>query len=344
MHSRDEDTWDTLEGMDVQHGEDCSPPPATHHSDSYAGAVHQCKDHVMTAINGGGYAAIYLTPGAMVRLSQGTATIKFDVSTARTSERDWIDLWVTPFAENLQLPLEDWLPDLQGPPRHALQIRMDNNEDSTFFRGELYDDYGEDKLPQATDAGYETVLAPSATTRTTFELDISRTHIRFGLPTRSLWWIDTDVPALSWGGGSAARAALVQPLKGVRLRRHVRAQYVALGQRKHQPGSAIRHRPRDQSIRQPRRRPRRHLVSSAAPPNSFLRFSAIGDVVVSFDAGHTWEDAVRQEQELSEPSHYSSFWMPIPAGTKSVQLRFSDDDWYDGPFRAQDFGIWTTPG
>ena len=39
--------------------------------------------------------------------------------------RDWIDLWVTPFNENLQLPLEDWLPDLQGPPKDSVHIRMD---------------------------------------------------------------------------------------------------------------------------------------------------------------------------------------------------------------------------
>src|SRR4051794_31463075 len=55
VHSRDTGTWYQLEAMDMQHGPDCTPPMATHHSNgAYADAVFLCKDHVMTAIQAGG--------------------------------------------------------------------------------------------------------------------------------------------------------------------------------------------------------------------------------------------------------------------------------------------------
>lgn len=62
VHSRDSSTWYALETQNAQHGADCSAPPATHPNTSYAGAVFQCANHVMTAISAGGYGVIYLTP------------------------------------------------------------------------------------------------------------------------------------------------------------------------------------------------------------------------------------------------------------------------------------------
>jgi len=222
---------------------------------------------------------------------------------------------------------------------------MDNNDGSTFFRGELYDNFAENKLPQAADAGYETVLKPSATTRTTFELDISETHIRFGMPAQNLWWIDTDVPALSWGRGVVQLAQhSYNPSKACDYNGSCGPNTWHWDNVSISPAVpfAIDH--GTSRFVSPEEGPGGVSFSSPAPPNSFLRFSAIGNASVSFDGGHTWRDAARQAQELSDPSHYSSFWMPIPAGTQTVQLRFSDDDWYDGPFRAQDFAIWTAPG
>jgi hypothetical protein len=139
VHSRDVNTWYQLEPMNTDHGADCSPPPATHPlSRRYEDAVYQCRNHVMTAIKAEGYGMIYLTPNHMVDFSQGPAAIRFDVSTLRTSLRDWIDLWITPYEDNLQIPLQTDIAmvDASGPPRRAVHVLMDLT--GNFFHVTVY--------------------------------------------------------------------------------------------------------------------------------------------------------------------------------------------------------------
>lgn len=52
VHSRNPDSWSTLPPINAEHGPNCEPPPATHVNTSYENSVFQCKNHVMTAING----------------------------------------------------------------------------------------------------------------------------------------------------------------------------------------------------------------------------------------------------------------------------------------------------
>ncbi len=340
--SRDAETWDTLEPMDIQHGVDCAAPPATHHSDSYEGAVHQCKDHVMTAIMAGGYGAIYLTPNVIADFSHGQATVKFDVSTARTSERDWIDIWITPFEDNLQLPLEDFLPDLQGPPRRAVQIRMDNDGDQTIFRANVFRDFQGQDVPANGSVSYESLLTPSATVRTPFELDISRTHIRFGMPQKNFWWIDTDVPDLGFDAGvvqfghHSYNPDKACDYDGTCGPNTWHWDNVSISPAK--PFTMIH---ADKRFVAAESEPKSIEFTAPAPDNAYLRFSAIGSVEVSYDGGRSWQPAKRQAEEMRHQEHFSSYWMPIPAGTHTVSFRFSNDDWYGGPFRAKDFAIWS---
>src|SRR5207302_8424505 len=37
--------------------------------------------------------------------------------------------------------------------------------------------------------------------RTTFELHLSRTHLKFGMPAYNLWWMDGDIADLGWSSG-----------------------------------------------------------------------------------------------------------------------------------------------
>ena len=201
IHSRDPGTWQKLEPMQAQHGADCGPPPATHPTSSYEDAVFLCKNHLMTAISAGGYGVIYMTPNQLVDFSQGEAVVHFDMSTLRTSTRDWVDLWVTPFDENLQLPLESFLPDLDGAPRHSVHLRMDNSAGGTIFNGFVVRDFRTTDVPGNWFTGYESFLSPSATRRDTFELRISRTHLKFGMPQYNFWWIDTNIADLGWTQG-----------------------------------------------------------------------------------------------------------------------------------------------
>ncbi len=349
VHSRDDDTWLTLESMQAGHSSACDPPPTTHfHDGAYPNAVFLCRDHVMTAINASGYGEIILTPNQMVDFSKQEAVVHFDVSTIRTSDRDWIDLWITPFNENLALPI-DFNVDLQGHPKNGVHIRMDFS-DSGVFTGSVFRNFNITALPVASQTPYDQVLTPSAKERSTFELRISQTHIKFGLPKYNLWWIDTNVADLGWNQG-----------------------IVQLGHHSYTPtkdcgGSNIACQPNTWHWDNVNINPsipftiikadKRYVIngdtsqvitfSAPAPANAFLRFSGIGKIEVSIDGGAYKMAAKAQSSELPgigeyHPEHLSNYWTAIPQGAQSVKFRFSDDSWYTTgyPMIAKDFAIWS---
>lgn len=337
VHSRDRDTWAQIEPMQAQHGADCSPYPATHMVSTYEDSVYVCKNHLMTAINGGGYGAIYLAPNRMVDFSGGTASIQYHVSTMRTSQRDWHDIWVTPFDDNLVLPLYRF-PDLQGPPRNAVHIQLvgDNS-----FIGNVFRNFVNTDLPRQQAAPYDRFLGPSAITRSDFELDISRTHIRFGMPQFQVWWIDTDIPDLGWSQG-----------------------VVQLGHHSYNPTKAENGTPgtwhwsdfsMSSTVRFTMLRGSIQSIhdgtsplvcfSGSAPAQGYLRFAAIGHIEVSFDAGRHFAPATLAAQV---GPHYegapieglfASYWMPVPAGASSVVFRGTD--WWGGQWWVRDPSIWS---
>jgi hypothetical protein len=338
IHSRDIDTFDTLEQMQALHGADCAGPPATHPVAAYDQAVFLCRDHLMTAINAQGYGVIYLTPNQLVDFSGSEAVIRFDLSTLRMSQRDWVDLWVTPYHDQLQLPLERWLPDLNGEPRNALHIRMDTFDNQTIFKATIVRDFVTTELPLATTEGYEQVLTPDAKRRDTFELRISRSHLRFGMPDYHLTWIDSDMPDLGWS------QAVVQfghhsynPTKdcpsclpntwhwdNITITPARPFTIIAAG---HRPVSAAT----STLIEFPQ----------PAPADAHLRFAGIGtNLEVSFDNGVSWQPAQRQAQLGSAEDHFASYWMPMPQGATSVRLR--GNDWWGGAWRVRDASIWAS--
>ncbi len=333
--SRDTDTWYELEPMSATHGPDCAGPPATHqHDGNYEDSVFSCRDHVMTAINASGYGLVYLTPAAVLDFSTREAVLKFDASTFRASGRDWLDVWITPYEDNLQLPLDDWLPDLQGEPRRAIHIRMEGPLGDTKFRAYVINDHVATELPSNW-GPLEQTLKMDETRRDTFEFRISSTHVKFGMPGYNRWWIDSSFANLGWNSG-----------------------VVQLGQHAYNPTKDVGGQPGtihwDNLVMSPAipftvlRADYRYAdddgqsirFEAPAPVGSHLRFSAVGLVDVSFDGGKTWQRATRQAQELAKPEHFSSYWMPIPTGTQQVLFRGEADDWFDRWF-AKDFTIWS---
>jgi hypothetical protein len=336
IHSRDRASWQALPTMHAGHGTDCAAPPATHDISNYPDTIFLCRDHAMTAIDGSaGYAAIYLQPPVMVDFAQ-EAVIRFDVSTLRTTSRDWIDVWVTPFDEQLAAPLIDWLPDLQGEPRRSIHIGMDTSNGKTNFRAAVVQNFAAVDLPSQWTTGYEDFLTPSATTRTTFELRLSRTHLTFGVP-GVFNWVDTDIAALDWSRGvvqlghhsytpykdctagtptcgpntwhwdnlSISRAVLYTILRGV---------------------------PRSVDATAPT------VTFPAAPAGSRLRFMATGQSIeLSFDGGQTWQAAQKQAQEMDRYWMFETYWHPLPAGATSAMVRGVNVD--GGPWHARDFAI-----
>jgi hypothetical protein len=343
VHSRDRDYWYELEPMQAVHGDHCDAPPATHLVNSYDHALFQCNNHLMSAIRASGYGVIYLTPNRLVDFSAGEAVIRFDVSTLRTSKRDWIDLWITPYEDNLQAPLEDWLPDLNGEPRQAVHIRMDFGSGTPpggSFEGELIQNFEAVELPQNASAGYETFLTPSATERQTFELRLSATHIRFGIPAYNFWWIDTPIAGLGWNQGVVQFGHhSYNPMKdcptcspntwhwdNIAISPSIPFTILRADRRYVQAGSELIN------------------LTTPAPAASHLRFSGIGEELeVSFDGGTSWQLAQMQAQEEYHGDHFRTYWTPIPAGTTTIHFR--GQPWYGGGWHARDISVWsqTTP-
>jgi hypothetical protein len=295
----------------------------------------------MTAIHAGGYGVIYLTPDHMVDFGAGEAIIRFDISTFRSSERDWFDVWITPFEDNLQLPLQPDFPDLQGPPRRAVSIRLDLE---SHFCPEVWVDHKpvEDNVePYRCDTTpYERIQGfpgQNAARRDTFEIRIARDRLKVGMPQYNFWWYDQTLrQPLDWTRGVVQFGHhSYSPEKGTRPA---------------QAGPNTWH--WDNVVISPAvpftmiKGDRRYLEADRpaitferpAPANAFLRFSAWGEQLeLSFDGGGTWQPARRAVQG-DDDSHIYNYWTAIPAGVQSVQVR--GETWMGGGWHVKDLAIW----
>jgi hypothetical protein len=341
VHSRDTTTWGALEPMTADHGAHCEGPPATHPlTGSYADSVFICaaNPHLMTSIKAGGYGVVYLTPGAMADWSGGETVISFDVSTLRTSGRDWWDVWVTPFDEAQAAPLSPAWPDLAGEPKDAIHIDMASFSGQSVHRGIRIDDFAETDLDSCWWCGTEDALAavnllPSASRRDTYELRISATHVRFSLlnPT-------THQPLVTW-----VDKEMATPLpysQGV----------VQIGHHSYNPDKACDH---DGTCRADtwhwdnlaisRTAPltllpaKERLVGQAngtdtytfgqpAPTDAFLQIEALATTLeYSLDNGATWAVMGQQASNTHKWGGMRTWRQPIPAGTQAVTLRGADE-------------------
>jgi hypothetical protein len=342
VHSRDQATWNTLETVQAAHGPDCSPPPATHPVSNYADAVYICRNHMMTAINASGYGVIYLTPDHMVDFSQGEAVIRVDMSTLMTSDRDWWDIWITPYNDQLQLPLEDFYPDLNGPPRRALQIIMMRESMNVV----IYDEFAvaqesefDGTIPTQWSVKYSTFLTPDAARRDTFEVRVSSNHLKVGMPDYNFWWIDSPIEPLDWNRGivqfghhsynptkcehGTCGAPNTWHWDNVEISPTIPFTIIRADQRFVSPDTAA-------SVAFP----------EAAPADAHLRFAGIGtNLEVSFDNGTTWQTAQRQAQKEYGEGSFISYWMPVPPETTSVSFR--GQSWWGGDWHVRDISIWS---
>ena len=381
IQSRNTDTWDTLVPMEAHHSSTCGAPIdasgnlITHTMDgNYENAVFKCADHVMTSINGigrgihDGYGVIYLTPNAMVDFSNGEGIVRFDVSTLRTSARDWIDVWITPYNENLQLPFDTGVVDLQGVPKDAVQVSMGspNDANKSGFRAAVYNNFVDtNDFPSFTDSynwytGYEDFMTTSPKQRSTFELRISKNHLKFCMPAgqtdingkaindgKEFCWLNKTIKDLPFTSG------IVQfghhsytPDKDCSFA----ANLICKPNTWHWDNITISPAIPFSMIKGDKRfvdDPKTTVTfQSPAPNNSFLRFAAVGKTEISFDNGSSWQFAPKQDASFIHENSphegaFASYFIPIPTGTKNVNFRFSTDGSYPGPFRAKDFAIWS---
>lgn len=338
---------DSMQPTLAQHGADCAPPPATHVITTLADSVFICKNHVMTSVTDRGYGADVLTPDHMVDFSSGTSVVAFSVSTLHIDPRDYFDIWVTPFQDNLMVPLTDAV-DVQGPPAYAVRVRdcfCGNNTD--VFTASVFNNFAETPLPTASGVTLQTLLPPSAVTRTGFELDIAKNHLRFGVPSAGLWWIDTAVNLPfsqgivqlihhSYDACKDQTTTLANPCVADTWH------WSNFSISQSVPFTIINGSARSANANAPT-----VTFPAAAPGGAFLRFEALtGGIQVSFDGGHTFSAPTRQpiigDHGTIHPDHFSPYFTPIPAGATSVV--FSAQNWYGGQWWVRDPSIWAASG
>jgi hypothetical protein len=308
--------------MEAQHGANCSAPPATHHVATLEDMVFQCNGHLMTAMNAG-YGAIYLTPDQMLDFSQGEAVLKWDMSTLRTSSRDWVDVLVMPYSENMQLSFENTDIHL---PQNAVHIEMGGAD---VFIPTIYRNGKKEQVQSDTYHTWDMVLdgaglRPDAARRDTFELRLSRNHMKFGMPQYGFWWVDTDIAPLNWNSGVVQlNHRSYNPQKSCNWDGSCGPNTWHWGNISLTPATPFT------IVRADRRMVDADTSNqinfpTPAPANAFLRFVGIGiPVQYSLDGGSTWLDPQTQGEAIGKthPEVPDNFWQPIPAGTQSVKFR-----------------------
>src|SRR5487761_1922890 len=308
VHSRDQSTWYQLEPMTAEHGSNCAAPPATHPlTGSYASAVFQCANHLMTSIQAGGYGEIVLTPNQMVDIGKG-GTVSFDVSTERASTRDWIDLWITPYAQNLTLPDQISPGTNQAATRQTFRLTLSRTHvrfemlasataKNTVWVDQAIPDIGFSQgVVQFAQHDYNptkdnscNVLAPDGTCETTWHWN------NFAIDPALPFSI---IKATSrFANPSSSAVSFAQPAN---------------------PNSMLR-------------------FSGIGK----ISVSFDGGKTFQLAQRQPSSGSVGANGDTYHPEHQSPIWTPIPAGAASATFRWAPDSWYSGPYIAQDLAIWS---
>lgn len=336
IFDNDAGTPHQLEVMDAHHGTDCASPPALHRtSGSFDDAVFLCSDHLMTAMYAG-YGAIALTPPVLVDFTSGEAIVRWDMSTLRTENRDWVEVWLTPWGEDLQLNGNDG-----QSPRNGIAIVLGHTMDHPIWFVNVWRDgvpvrYGRDE------PSYATFLTPSASRRDTFELRVSRTHLRFGMPAYNQFWTDQDIPALPWTMG-AVQLSHHSYSAGKDCPGMVITPGVCGPDTWHWDNLSLSPAVPFTILRADRRyvdkaSPQVVRFPQGAPPQAFLRFGMRGSAEVSFDGGATWRAPGIPQPPRVGFDEYSTE-TSIPAGVQEV--RFRSPGGGTGNFLVRDISIWS---
>ena len=356
VHTRSQGPDQNIEPMLAQHGPTCGAPPAVHPISSATDAVFICNNHVMTALSASDAGAIVLTAPQLVDFSGGTASIDFNVSTLQLSQDDWIELWITPFNENLVLPADsNTIPDLSGPPKDAIHVVINDPEPHGVYQ---ISNYNVNQLPSAWQQ-FSDIITPqvqSAVSRTHFQVALSQTHVKYGAldydnKGSNFWWTDANLPVpLDWTQGVVQLAAYsYEPTKAPQCQTayDVSFNLPCAPDTWHWSNFSL-------SSAVPftiDAATQRYLgggngntatFATPTPTGGSLRFAAKGLTQVSFDGGNTWQNAARQsEQGAYNDCQFENYWMAIPARLTSVMLR-GQPDCFGGAWSARDISVWSS--
>jgi hypothetical protein len=313
--------------MDAQHGADCGPPPASHRISGWDDLVYICKNHVMTAINGNdSYGAVYLSPNAILDWGNGPATLTWDVSTLQMSGRDWIDVWITNPDDFLSLPGEEWFPAYQGTPRNSITARYGVNAGNPEWHAVMSSNFNQ------LDVGvlFTGIQQTSPMVRSPFQITISSNSIKMtSLSTGATMTKNINVPftkgIVQFGHHSynpekdGAGDPATWHWDNVAMSPSTPFSYISVS---------------------PRRVPSQWTdvlngkittlsFASPAPANTKLAFGAVCEVHLNWGSG--FSKANYQPSSVGHRAETaSSYYVNVPAGAISVQMKFAGDDWYAG--------------
>jgi hypothetical protein len=338
------------------HGADCGAPPATHTIAALPDTLFICNGHLMTAESD---TSTYLTPAALADWSAAAAVVSFRVSTFRFSARDWWELWLTPFAENLAVPETpvSGSPFFNGPPKDALHIvqgittgcslgqpsfgTSNGSREGTYFHYEVYRGGAEVASGGRSNPCMEDVAGGvSAAVRSQFTLTMSTGHVRFGMtgPSSSAAWIDDNVALpfsqavvqLAHRSYNPSKACGFDGTCGPNTFHW--SDFAMTGtapfsiQPELPPGVPVN-----------ASTPGTVTLAGPAPSGAFLRFSAFGSPMVAFDGGTA--QAPHRQDAAQRAESPSSYFTPVPAGTTSVT--FSGSSRGGMAWWVEDVAVWS---
>jgi hypothetical protein len=352
--------WDVLTTNNVQasdgiisgafqasHGAGCEAPPASHQVASLADTVFLCNNHMMTAEND---TDTFFTPNQLVDFSHGTAVVSVQVSTARFSSRDWWEVWLSPYSENYVMPTDN-APAFNGNPDDALHIFMNQRVGcaisqpgwgnvGTMFEYVMYRGGNAAAKGGGGPCMEDAAGGPSPKQRSTFELDVSQSHVKFVMhgAAGDAVWVDDNMnlgfnqAVVTWAHRSynPSKACGFDGTCGpstfhwsnVSISPSVPFTMLRPN------GNASIHDGTPTTVKLP----------APAPANSFLRFAAFGNVQVSYNGGGFV--APHMQDTAERPEGASNYFSPVPAGTTTLSFQGSPRS--NIPWWVADVAVWAS--
>jgi hypothetical protein len=372
--------FNTAEPNVAQHGPNCEAPgfPYTagnsHLMRTRHDAVFVCNDHVMTAPGLSGYGAVYMTPPALMDFSRGSATLQFDMSTLRTSSRDWVDVVLTPYSQRQLLAfnnVDNHVPPdnihimLGGTNVFLVTQRVAGGRD-VEVRGDTFTTWDMVMAAQIPP------LTQSAARRDRFRVQLTQNQLSvclMGNETGQTYryrnqdgfcWVNTTLPnpldPAVWGNQAAVQIdhrvynpekSCSSELDGQSIVHNAYGDLHCPANTWHWdnvsinpavPFSVIRP---TQDFRLTSPSPQTVTFTAPAPPNThveFITFGANTQVQLSFNGGQTWQPA--RLQPATFPGHDEAgemVWHPVPQGVQSIMVRGNYGFW--GGYESSGFNL-----
>ena len=341
-------------------GSDCAALPATHIVSSVDDAAFICDGRLVTALQADSNGQITFVPNQIVDFSQNEVSITFDVSTDRAVGKDWFELWVMPWDENLALAAEDWNAP-QGLPSDGIHIRLNDYENK--FVGQTINNEAVTPLngsynwqPYDCSWSEDTCIDVMADKLTTFELKIKPAttageyEISFGMvadgdssknnPLQTVWYFnDTDV-VLDW------TQAIVQFGHHAKDSSDANSwQWDNISISEATEFDIIKG-----DLRSIDAISDTVTFDSAAPSgtDTWVRFNAGGNsmsLTAKDAAGNVLvtKTITPQVESADRDEYVHSYFVSVPVGTKQVQLTGSNWSYGSKAWYAKDLTLWVAP-